>query len=265
MAFSGGQIAPSTAWCLWCMWVAQDRLPAARRGGAAETLQTTSLVSEAYLRLIDSSRVRFSPARISSPSRRRRSLHLVDRARERRQSLQRWGPSTCRSTRSNGGVGPTRHADGVIAVNSRWKSSGRWIPGWFRSGLRSSSPTLESRRRGTPAGRRLARGQPRRRSRRRAGRAFVGDRSGVGVAFARLKKGVQALLEATGGQRTRPRARRGDAFARGELAVWLSAEEAGAAAWLEQPVALAREETRNGGASRARRPGGHGEIARRNG
>ena len=96
-----------------------------RGEGPAETLQTTSLVHEAYLRLVDTSRVRFqSRSHFFAVAARAMRHILVDRARER-AAEKRGGKVAHLPIEAVGdGAGPAAawvesdHADRVLAVDS---------------------------------------------------------------------------------------------------------------------------------------------------
>lgn len=96
-----------------------------RAEGPAETLQTTSLVNEAYLRLVDGSRASFqSRSHFFAVAAQAMRFILVDRARER-SAQKRGGDVFPLSIEEIGtGVGPaaawadSEHADRVLAVHA---------------------------------------------------------------------------------------------------------------------------------------------------
>ena len=96
-----------------------------RGEGPAETLQTTSLVHEAYLKLVDTSRVRWqSRAHFFGVAGRAMRHILVDRARERAADKRGGGAAHLPIEAAEGGAGPaavwaeSEHADRVLAVDA---------------------------------------------------------------------------------------------------------------------------------------------------
>lgn len=96
-----------------------------RGEGAAETLQTTSLVHEAYLRLVDTSRAHWeSRSHFFAVAARAMRHILVDRARERAAQKRGGGVPHLSIEAAEGGAGPaaawveSNHADRVLAVDS---------------------------------------------------------------------------------------------------------------------------------------------------
>jgi RNA polymerase sigma factor (TIGR02999 family) len=96
-----------------------------RGEGPAETLQTTALVHEAYLRLIDSSQVRWqSRSHFFAVAATAMRHILVDRARERGSQKRGGGVAHLPIEAAEDGVGPAAawaasdHADRVLAVDS---------------------------------------------------------------------------------------------------------------------------------------------------
>jgi RNA polymerase sigma factor (TIGR02999 family) len=96
-----------------------------RGEGAAETLQTTSLVHEAYLRLVDSSRVRWqSRSHFFGVAAQAMRHILVDRARERAAQKRGGGLPHLPIEAAENGAGPaaawaeSEHADRVLAVDA---------------------------------------------------------------------------------------------------------------------------------------------------
>jgi RNA polymerase sigma factor (TIGR02999 family) len=96
-----------------------------RGEGPAETLQTTSLVHEAYLRLVDTSRVRWqSRAHFFGVAGRAMRHILVDRARERAAQKRGGGEPHLPIEAAENGAGPAAawaesdHADRVLAVDA---------------------------------------------------------------------------------------------------------------------------------------------------
>lgn len=96
-----------------------------RGEGPAETLQTTSLVHEAYLRLVDTSRVRWqSRAHFFGVAGRAMRHILVDRARERAADKRGGGVAHLPIEAAESGAGPAAvwaesdQADRVLAVDA---------------------------------------------------------------------------------------------------------------------------------------------------
>ncbi|HEV7667267.1 MAG TPA: ECF-type sigma factor [Thermoanaerobaculia bacterium] len=106
-----------------------------RGEGPAETLQTTSLVNEAYLRLVDGSRVPFqSRAHFFAVAAQAMRYILVDRARERAAQKRSGGAEHLSLDEVGTGVGPAAawaegdHADRVIAVHEALERLGEVDP-----------------------------------------------------------------------------------------------------------------------------------------
>jgi RNA polymerase sigma factor (TIGR02999 family) len=96
-----------------------------RGEGAAETLQTTSLVHEVYLRLVDTSRVRWqSQSHFFALAARAMRHILVDRARQRTAQKRGCAVAPLPLEAADGGPHADRawaernHADRVLAVNA---------------------------------------------------------------------------------------------------------------------------------------------------
>lgn len=106
-----------------------------RGEGPAETLQTTSLVNEAYLRLVDGSRVPFqSRSHFFAVAAQAMRHILVDRARERAAQKRSGGAEHLSIDEVGTGVGPAAawaesdHADRVIAVHAALEKLGEVDP-----------------------------------------------------------------------------------------------------------------------------------------
>ncbi len=110
-----------------------------RGEGPAETLETTSLVHEAYLRLVDGSRVPFqSRSHFFAVAAQAMRFILVDRARERGAQKRSAGArhlalddvDTVAAPAANGAAGQaeSEHADRVIAVHEALERLGAIDP-----------------------------------------------------------------------------------------------------------------------------------------
>lgn len=106
-----------------------------RGEGPAETLQTTSLVNEAYLRLVDGSRASFlSRSHFFAVAAQAMRFILVDRARERVAQKRGGGAGHLSIEESGTGVGPAAawaegdHAERVIAVHAALEKLGEADP-----------------------------------------------------------------------------------------------------------------------------------------
>lgn len=106
-----------------------------RGEGPAETLQTTSLVNEAYLRLVDGSRVPIqSRSHFFAVAAQAMRYILVDRARERSAQKRSGGVQHASLDEVGTGIGPAAawaegdHAERVIAVHSALEKLGEVDP-----------------------------------------------------------------------------------------------------------------------------------------
>ena len=106
-----------------------------RGEGPAETLQTTSLVNEAYLRLVDGSRVPIqSRSHFFAVAAQAMRYILVDRARERSAQKRSGGVQHVSLDEVGTGIGPAAawaegdHAERVIAVHSALEKLGEVDP-----------------------------------------------------------------------------------------------------------------------------------------
>ena len=102
-----------------------------RSEGPAETLQTTSLVNEAYLRLVDGSRVPFqSRSHFFAVAAQAMRYILVDRARERAAQKRSGGAEhlPLDEVGTAAAWAESDHADRVIAVNSALEKLGEVDP-----------------------------------------------------------------------------------------------------------------------------------------
>jgi RNA polymerase sigma factor (TIGR02999 family) len=106
-----------------------------RGEGAAETLQTTSLVNEAYLRLVDGAGVRWqSRSHFFAVAAQAMRHILVDRARERAAQKRGGGHQHLPIEAAENGVGPAAawaesdHADRVLAVDAALEQLGEVDP-----------------------------------------------------------------------------------------------------------------------------------------
>lgn len=136
MAYSGGDLRALDR--LVPLVYAELRRIASRRlrgEGAAETLQTTSLVNEAYLRLVDGSRAPIrSRSHFFALAAQAMRFILVDRARERAAQKRSGGAEHLSLDEVETGVGAAAawaegdHADRVIAVHGALQRLGEVDP-----------------------------------------------------------------------------------------------------------------------------------------